>query len=272
MHFSGCSVLPAKSEHAVQAVVFVCELPAGVSPEAVGRLIHHYDATPGLRNAFPRKTEIRGMSIAVSPGSVDVQHGGDVTGVTLDRVAPNGAVETAVSLQGNVLSFTCNLYSRWSLVSGQAISLLTELASFVLPEPGIVVFGLQYIDEFYVTGDQNAFHPSMLFSTTGGRIPTFLNEQVGPWHNHSGWFEKDDATGVRTLNNMNINVVSQPEKLLVQIVSAHRNIMPAPASSREELSNVIGAQFDSLHTQNKKLLGELLTATAQDAIHLERSQ
>lgn len=270
MHFSGCSVLPAKSEHAVQAVVFVCELAAAISPEAVLRVIEHYDKSSGLREAFPRKAELRGVAISITAGTgVGVQNRGDVVGVVFDRIAPDGNVEIAISIQGNTLSFTCNTYSRWSQVSQQAIKLLSEFACFVLPDPGVAVLGLQYVDEFYVTGKVQAFRPSMLFAPDGALIPPFFHEKEGPWHNHLGWFEPIGNEGARMLNNVNISVVAQPERMVVQIVGAHRLIRAMPISSIDELAKTIEIEFDVLHRRNKDLLGELLVDKAKSSIHLD---
>lgn len=272
MHFEGCSVVPAKSEHAVQAAVFVCELPAAVSSEAIGRVIAYYDSSAGLKEIFPRKTEVRGMAIAVSPKSVGVRTDGEIAGVKFDRLMPDGNVELAISLQGNLLSFTCNIYSRWATVSEQALGLLKEFAAFLLPEPGVGVFGLQYVDEFFVTGDHMAFRPSMLFARDNEQIPRFLQEQAGSWHNHTGWFEDDVDGGFKTLNNVNINVALQPEKLVVQIIAAHRHIMPKPIDTAEGLALAIRPQFDLLHSGNKDLLRKLLRDEIRSAIHLEGAE
>lgn len=268
MKASGCTIIPAKSEHAIQSAVFVCELGANISTEIARKALHYYDTSTGIKKLFPEKHEGRGFSIALSPAGIGVQNASDVDAVTFRRVDPDGMIEIALALEKNLISFTCNRYSRWKIVSPEAFGLLMEFINFIFPKPGISTIGLQYVDEFFVAGELTAFRPSMLFSESGEFLPPHILGREGPWHNHSGWFGQNEGSD-RILNNININVLPQGAKYVVQIISAHRCILSQPITSQTAAQGEVPARFELLHSRHKALLKKLLNDDAKRAIHLE---
>lgn len=271
MHIQNCSIVPVNSEHAVKAVSFVCELGANLSAEKLQQIIAHYENSPGLRNIFPKKTEGRTASITISQEGVDVTNtSGQINQIILEGIGVDGNVDYYLVLQNNVINFSSNRYSRWATVSKEALAILNEFIGLVLPDPGISVFGLQYIDEFVVTGDIGSFRPSMLFDVNSKNLPSNIFDRTGPWHNHMGWFD-EDATLLqdKILHNLNINIVPQHEKLVVQIIGAHRFILSIPISNEKDASADMGGKFLVLHDKNIVLLKGLLNENARKEIHLE---
>ena len=141
MHINNCSIVPAKSEHAVQAAVFVCELPALLSIEAIRKVISHYETSTELQKLFPKKAESRSVSISVGAGGIGVQNNENITGVNFERIDANSNVELALSFNGSAITYVCNSYTRWNIVFKDAISILEQFIKFVIPEPGISVIG-----------------------------------------------------------------------------------------------------------------------------------
>lgn len=269
MHIQNCSIVPINSEHAVKSVSFVCELGANLSSEKIQGIIAHYDNSVGLRNLFHKKTEGRETSISISPNGVDVTNtSGQINQVLLERIGERGDIEYALAIQNNVINFSSNLYSRWANVSNEAVALLNEFTGLVLPDPGISVFGLQYVDEFIVTGEIKSFRPHMLFDFNNKILPSNICNMNGPWHNHTGWFDDDPAlVHDKILHNLNINVVPQHEKIVIQIIGAHRYILSAP-NSGTDIRTEMAKKFFILHEKNKALLLALLNKTACAEIHL----
>lgn len=270
MHINNCSIVPAKSEHAVQAAVFVCELPALLSSEAIGKIIAYYESSPELQKLFPKKSESRGVSISVGLKGVGVQNDENITGVNFERISPSGDVELALSFNTSIISYVCNSYTRWKTVSKDAISILEQFIKFVVPAPGISVIGLQYVDEFFISGEFNSFTPSMIFAEDCPLLPKNVLTQSGGWHSHSGWFEAG-ADGEKRLNNLNVNMVLQPERMVLQIVSAHRSILLQPIIELDGVSATLNEHFDKLHLSNKELFARLLNSQMKSEIHLETS-
>lgn len=268
MHINNCSIVPAKSEHAVQAAVFVCELPALLSIEAIRKVISHYETSTELQKLFPKKAESRSVSISVGAGGIGVQNNENITGVNFERIDANSNVELALSFNGSAITYVCNSYTRWNIVFKDAISILEQFIKFVIPEPGISVIGLQYIDEFFVSGNLKNFTPSMIFSEHGSLLPANVLGQSEGWHSHSGWFDVGQD-GEKILNNLNINTVIQPERMVVQIISAHRNILLQPIIDVGVASTALSDSYGKLHLKNKNLFAQLLNAQMKREIHLE---
>lgn len=271
MHIQNCSIVPVNSEHAVKVVSFVCELGANFSVEKIRQIIAHYDSSSGLRKIFPNKTEGRATSISISPQGVDVKNDGEINQVILERSREDGSKEFVLTLQGNQINFSSFQYTRWSDISKEAYAILIEFINLVLPDPGVSVLGLQYLDEFIVSGDINSFRASMLFDANSKYLPTHFHDKMGPWHNHMGWFDEDVALQPnKILHNLNINAAQQQEKIVVQVLGAHRYILPAPIINRKEATEAMENKFNILHNKNKMLLAELLSEGAQKDIHLEK--
>lgn len=267
MNETACKVVPASSEHAVLTVVFVCELAANLSTETIAKAIHRYDSETWLSSLFPKKTESRPLSISVEPKHIGVQQEGNADGLILERVAPDGRTELALQLQGNKISFICNRYSRWESVSNEAIDVLTKVVDLILPQPGLSAFGLQYVDEFYVVGDYSLFKPTYLFSESS-RLPAYALSQSGAWHSHTGWFEEGDSENERILNNLNVGIQLQPERLVVQVVGAHRALLGGVIVEEVNIGEILRHHFDKLHEKNKDVLRELLNKSTLEMIHL----
>jgi uncharacterized protein (TIGR04255 family) len=267
MHFADYSVTPAKSEHAIQTATFVCELPAAVSSESVAKVANHYNQTARLREVFPRKTETATLSIKMGNKGVGVPAPGPPVGISFERFAPDGSLELSLSLQERLLSFHCNRYTRWSLVSEEAESILSEVVAFLLPAPGVSVFGLQYVDEFFVSGDYKKFEPSSLFNRAAEFLPPHLFGRSGVWHSNTGWYQS--APDPLIVANLNISLQRRREQLVAQIASAFRRRLLKPIANFDEFSAALKPAFDSLHDENKSMLRVLLTDDARSAIHLD---
>jgi uncharacterized protein (TIGR04255 family) len=264
MQFSDCSVVPAKSEHAVQSASFICELAANVSAETIKKAIELYENSPELKAKFPRKTEHQGYLFDLSGAGAHKDEG--LAGVNFDRVGSDGTTELAIFIHSKLLTFTCNRYTRWEPISNEAIELFLKFIDLILPNPGVAVFGLQYVDEFFISGKRETFRPTMMFDSKCKLLAPQFMAQEDLWHNHSGWFENSD--GVRTLNNLNISLLSQPENNVAQIVSAHRVFLPKPISDKGTFTKEAKDRFEYLHKKNKALLDVLLNDAAKKAIKL----
>lgn len=262
-----CNIVPCKGNHAVQSAVFVLELSAPILVPQIKAAIECYELSEGLRKFFPNKTENRGgISIAINGGDVAVEQSQDIDGVVFQRLGLDGSLDIALTIQGNNISYTCNKYTRWKETSQQALSMLKEFAKYIFPELSVTVIGLQYIDEFLITGETDTFIPSMILNDNH-RIPKALLVQNGGWHNHSGWFEFNEEND-RNLVNLNFNMVPQPENAVFQIVTVHREIKHLPIKSLEILVKVIDLSFEKLHQRNKTLLREILNVETQNTISL----
>lgn len=268
MELNGCHVIAARSTHAVQAAMFVLELPAEIPTEIIQKASAHYDSSAALKEFFPIKTENRGMQINFTPESFGINQPEGILGVTLQRNDTDGVPEFVLGIQGNQLAFSCNKYTTWKDVSKIAIELLTEFSALVCPVPGVAVIALQYVDEFFITGALSQFRSSIIFSDTSKRIPSAVIDETDFWHNHAGWFGTS-TNGNRVLNNLNISYYpQQPERHAVQLISAHKEILKVPVTDHGEIVNLLRSSFEMLHTMNKSMFKEILNTDTLKSINL----
>ena len=267
MELKGCHVVAARSTHAVQAAMFVLELPAQIPTEVIQKASAYYESSSTLKEFFPVKAENRGMLINLTPDNVGVGQADGINGITLQRIGTDGVPEYVLNMQGNQLAFTCNKYTRWKEVSPKAIDLLNQFSSLLCPVPGVAVIALQYVDEFLVTGELTEYRPSILFKNSK-KLPIAIFDQSDFWHNHAGWFEKN-KNKERILNNLNISYYpQQPEKNAVQIVSAHKEILKKPVVEHKSLLPLMTDSFEALHTLNKAMFKEILNSETLKSINL----
>lgn len=268
MELNGCHVIAARSTHAVQAAMFVLELPAEIPTEIIQKASAHYDSSVALKEFFPIKTENRGVQINLTPESFGINQPDGIQGVTLQRNDADGFPEFIMGIQGNQLAFSCNKYTSWKDVSKRAIELLTEFSSFVCPIPGVAVIALQYVDEFFITGVLAEFRSTIIFSEQSKRLPSAVINETDFWHNHTGWFGSS-PNGNRVLNNLNISYYpQQPERNAVQIISAHKEILKVPVNEHGEIVNLLRSSFEILHTMNKSMFKEILNSNTLKSINL----
>ncbi len=269
MELNGCHVIAARSTHAVQAAMFVLELPAPIPTEIIQKASQYYENTITLKEFFPIKAENRGMLINFSQDAVGVNSTDGISGITLQRMGTDGIPEYVFSMQANQLAFTCNKYTRWKEISPIAIDFLNEFSRFVCPIPGIAVIALQYVDEFLVTGNLPEYRSSILFNANTARLPKTIFDGSDYWHNHAGWFETKENLG-RVLNNLNISYYpQQPDKNAVQIVSAHKEILKTPLLEHSVLHDLMTNSFETLHAMNKEMFKEFLNKETLSSIGLD---
>lgn len=268
MELNGCHVIAARSTHAVQAAMFVLELPAPIPTEIIQKASLHYENTTALKNFFPIKAENRGMLINISQDAVGVNQTDGISGITLQRIGTDGIPEYVFSMQDNQIAFTCNKYTRWKEISPIAIDFLNQFSSFVCPVPGIAVIALQYVDEFLVTGNLLEYRSSVLFNKSSKRLPVAIFDKGDFWHNHAGWFETNE-NGERVLNNLNLSYYpQQPDRNAVQIVSAHKEILKTPLLEHNALRDLMTSSFETLHAMNKGMFKEFLNKETLNSIGL----
>jgi len=239
--------------------MFVLEMPANVSPEMVGEALAHYEKSDTLKELFPNKVQSSSVSINIQDTGVNVSHNGSEQGLLLQRLGSKNNPEISIQLENNLLTFSCHNYSRWNEVSEKAYFVFKEFLSFICPALGVSVIGLQYIDEFFVSGKKESFKPRMLLSSASTRIPSHILDQEDFWHSFNGWFDPFDDGKI--LTNFNISYHPQPEytRNVVRIAAAHRYFLSNVINDQSELAKDLSKYFDVLHVKNKEILKELLT-------------
>lgn len=266
MNETQSGLVPSKGIHSVQQVTLAVEFVAPVTSEVLDKLRQHYDATEGLKKWFQRKTEQHAQAAVLTEGKVDVKEGRELQGITFERVAADEKVEWNLTVTPSAAYIICANYTRWKAVSEQSVVLLTDALS-VMADAKIGIVGIQYVDEFYWTGEKEAFSADMVFDRNSPFLPRSVFECSPAWHNHSGWYEMvQEPKPCNVLTNMNVNMFDQQNRIASQIITLHRVSLPTQVSAPE--ISTLRPYYDRLHDLNKEQLKQLLSAAASELIKL----
>lgn len=262
-------LVPSKGRHAVQQFTLAAEFLAQLSPEDLAEVSKHYEKSEGIKKWFSRKTEERGVAISVSGGTIDVKNTNDLTAVNYERIVADGTVEWSLSVKRESIFIVCRSYTRWKEISTQALALLTDTLK-ALPTHMIGVAGLQYVDEFFWNGEKEEFRAHLIFDQGSPLLPPSAFRQTRLWHNHSGWFDTiSDPQPCKTLTNVNVNVLEQPNRLVIQVITVHKATLSLHVAA-SQIGNLTPI-YEKLHEENKAQLGLLLNETARKLIVLDTS-
>ena len=248
------TVLPVRGNHSVKSVTFVCEFASQPGPDDFRRVLEMYNADQAFREFFPVKMEFQ---VGGAPPGFQVPPSlppGTMMGLGFNRLGPNGAPDWALNITANAVVVMCQSYDRWAPALETALLRLLQVIE-LMPEIGINIVALQYMDEWTIVAGGEATVGNVLFNRESGLLSTVAMSQSDSWHSHSGWFQTE-LTDRRVLVNLNVNVgfdtVSQ--KYTANVTHAQRSYQQAPRffnAGSESFRDVLSAEFNLLHLKNK---------------------
>lgn len=264
--------IPARSTHAITGVALACEMAVPVSSVIIKALADQYESSAEVKGFLPRKSEDQGFTFALDNKTARIEQPGGLMGVSFERFSPDGTLEWSLSLRGNLLLVSCNVYTRWSEVFPEAVQLLRWGLEAISPVGiGVVAYGLQYQDEFIWPDDPSSMDSTLLFADETDFMPRHFLGKKGMWHNYSGWFDEavTPVPGVR-LVNMNVAFIQRESNGIAngiaQLVVSHKGIYKDHKDAPSDPSLL----FDALHNEHKVLLSKLLTEQIKQKIKLDQ--
>ncbi|MCP1931789.1 hypothetical protein [Bradyrhizobium elkanii] len=256
---------PINSDHAVQSASFSLILDGPISPAAVQALSRRRDLIaelPAVQNPEAFEFNMGASGAAPQPKRM--------SGVQLAHLRPDGTPAWALRMMGPELAVDCSRYTRWARIWDTARGYL-EGGIRAIVDAGVrrkvAVLGHVVADQFeasranYDLRDalrENRFLASMAFGAGA------------TWHNHVGWFEPVHDSSRSWLNQLNIDVFREPTtaRLLLQITH-NQEIRLQPPVDIENISDLIDETMNALHSQNKRVLGDILTNEMAKQIGLD---
>ncbi|WP_089729472.1 TIGR04255 family protein [Candidatus Thiosymbion oneisti] len=273
------TVVPIADRHAIKTVSFALEWRDPLQEDILTLLMALH---PRVRDKLPRVLKQEEILFNVVVGPVEPERQAPakprLAGVMFDALQPNGQQAWALVVRKNFLVVSCHIYTRWNDIWREALELLTPFVPILAKERGISAIGLQYIDQFRVTGACDQFRASHLLREGSRFVPAHVFELEGLWNSHHGFFKQLAApTAHRRLDNVNVDVVDVNNECLIQITTAHRALLDSPATDESSLlepadGSRLHHHMVELHKANKKLLGELLNDTVCERIGLGGQQ
>lgn len=264
-------ITPVGGKHAIEVMAIGVEWTTPMDDAGLQKLQGIYAGHAGLKEFLPSLTPVQAFSFNVgAPGSFVAENRSG--SFDLRRFDPSGSVLWAMSIRPELVACNCIAYDRWANVKPQAMDLLAPflLEAFANGNE-IKALGLQYQDAFRIdaqTDNVGALRP--LFRADSVWIPAHLLEKSSLWHSHQGWFS-NTSDNHRTLNNVNLDVLEQDDKLLVRIHGQHRVFSTTQDGKTPYViaQEDIGETLNFLHEQNKAVLRGILSDGILERIGFE---
>jgi len=268
------TIQPAAGRHAIKSVTLAIEWPAPLDATAIIEISNLHDQ---FKNDLPRKVDQQSVTINIAggnfPAMIQQPIAPQISGVVFDRVKENRQAAWALSLQQNMAVVVCNAYDRWQEMKARSLGFLGVILPTVLRYQPIAVVGLQYLDQFDVTGDIEELTYAHIFRDGSRYVPGNARDLIGLWHSHHGFFQTfENPVQYRRLTNINVNVSAQGNSRVAQIVTAHKALLDQPTNDPnlllEQPNNMVGQLLEEMHDFNKTILRDLLNDARREQIAL----
>ena len=266
------NLFPIAGNNAIQNVAFAIEWQAELSSSEL-QLIHTAIESE-LKHDFPIQLPQHHQKISFvsdTNSAHKITPSVELGGFLYEKRSQYSTNPTrSISLSKQSLIVLINEYSRWDNVWPD-VNRYFSIILRQLKNAAIANIGLQYSDVFVWKDDpkqlrlQEVFKPNSKFLT-----PNVLLVD-GLWHSHHGYIvELDNPVPNSRLDNVNVNLINDAGVLSIQITTSHRATLKNVIwSTSDQVMSIIDQVTNSLHTENKLVMTELLSDELCKKIKLE---
>ena len=264
---------PCSGAHAVQSAVFAIEWSNPLPQDALSHIRAAYDESKELKRQFSAPPEEQRMlsvlidqaAGAVSPQSVS--SAGECIGYKFTKktgISPSRILQ----ITKDSCLYIVQDYTRWKAVVSDVLLAYSEVSEYLVQSP-VAALGLQYTDVFHWRADPEHLNLVEVLDVDSGLVPTSALERKGLWHSHHGYLEdRSNPTDHSALENLNVDIVDNGGQRSIAIVTSHQARLQRLLYTAEALCSSLEMFYESLHDQNKALLGKLLTSEVKRKIKL----
>lgn len=271
-------IVTIDEKHAIAKVIFVIEFDQPILSEALKAIDAAY--IPNWKKELPRRQVSHGFGSAmpffpdilarlIPSGDVNVPGadaaGLSLTGLSYDRLRPDGQEDVAVKVQLNNINIVFTSYNGWAETWAQTRRILDWLLPVAANGRKFASIGVHYLDHFYFDGAIAEFSPDMVFRRESPFLAPHIFDRKLTWHSHTGLFtEVDRPIKYRRLDSIAVDMLepddpSVPTRTLAQITSAHvarLGFYPSGAALTD--GDNLNAIINDLHGVNKRLLKSII--------------
>jgi hypothetical protein len=260
---------PINDDHAIEQVAFTVAFERPFNEADLGHFRRRHDL---WADSLPAVREPTGFAVQVEDGNAfRIER---APGIEFAFVRPDGSAVWAMRIIGAEIIVECSRYSRWARIwgaaqahLGHALDIVGEgeaanpmvRASLVVQDAFAAPLLDQKLESLFVRSD---LLPSAVFSRGAN------------WHAHSGWFADRDA--LRILHNLNIDGIGDDAASVARVRVNHIMTAVRSAASADETASErrawLGEAMESLHLENKALIGVLLQPDLLDRIGMRATQ
>lgn len=265
---------PCSGAHAVQSAVFAIEWSNPLPQDALNHIRAAYDQSKELKRQFPtppQEQRILSVLIDQAAGAVSPQQvssTGECIGYKFTKQSSISPSRTLQITKDSCL-YVVQDYTRWKSVFSDVLLAYSEVSEHLVKAP-VAALGLQYTDVFHWRADPEHLNLVEVLDAESGLVPTSALKRKGLWHSHHGYLEdRSSPADHSALENVNVDIVDNGGQRSVAIVTSHQARLQRPLYTAESLHSSLEMFYESLHDQNKVLLGKLLTSEVKSKIKLQ---
>lgn len=272
------STRPIRESNAIDQIAFVILFEKAFDDQAIIKLIGLKQKLEPLLPACELVTRMEVKVEGINPGLPTSKIGGVVYS---KKTADDARLEWSLRANANELVVTCSEYTNWSDVSTKAQELLFfAIDEFDLEENPITEIVYQCVDKFQRDEAPDDYSIGEVFDEQSRYLNTHARENPYSWHIHQGWFAPLQSDYSDALNNLNLNVIIQPddksshETIINHLITVKQVDNKSKVESIESLKGTssqtgyLEQVMSDAHTLNKSVIRGLLTKDMLNTIGL----
>ncbi len=262
-------VFPYNDKNAIKSAAFALEFNKEFDEDILNTIKKLYLEETQFQKDFPKEEIIQTVKMQMGPNIQEIS--------TLQLGGLNYTAQSAdgftwkLLIQGNIVSVTCNEYTRWDEVWKFSKHYFKKILS-LLDGYALNKVVLEYLDEFHIKDMTDNKWLDELFKTDSPYVPKFVYEASEPWHSHNGFISKNKDS--QTINLINMNLLKNNMDLTANLMmqTQHASSLLSPVSLNGNISEgiqIIEKTMEDNHEFNKELLTKHLTQNILDKLSLK---
>ncbi len=266
------ALAPANGANAVVNAAFAIELD---NPAPDPSLVAGFSAlAPQLaEDAFDPPQQQQLFSLTFGPQMAASQNVVGLAGYVYQKRSPAGQPTIEFALRGNSISVVVYQYTRWHLIWPVVHKLFERVAVLLAANQARSVrsVAMQYIDKFTWREEGGAFPTKDVLRGSSPHFAPAVLEKAGPWHSNVGYeVQYQDGWAGNRLDNLNVSVVAEGGYPALTIFTIYRYFARVAAKEPPEfVTAIIPGLFETVHSDNKQQLREILVDGVCERINLE---
>lgn len=253
---------PIHDAHAIEQVAIVVQFSRQLDDEQLTAAVA---AAGQFKDELPGAAEIQAVAITLG-GAIPVMPPmpNAIGGRIMNRVRPDGVVESELRMERATLVFRTTTYTRWADFWGQARRYFGSLLPIYAPGGEIGAIGLNYVDKFYWNGDAADIRPALLLRQGSRYVSPYVYEARDLWHSHVGAFVRDGQY-VKRLVNINLDCsdeIRPTQRRVIAITTVLTDMLHQPGYGSLDLAGsaveFFSERAEQLHTDSKRAFAEVI--------------
>ena len=230
---------PLRGEHALEAILFTVRLDCPINGSALMK--------SNARKSWEKELPARDTPIErkIEIGPTGDQRQAITKGFGFAHQRPDGTSTWRLGFLGPDITVESSLFTNWEKVKKRAINYLRaalEILEVTRPGTNVIVFSLNLVYKFeYVGGNLEV----QRFLKIGPFVMSGPLEDIGFWHQHSGWYKNLDDVPI--LNQLSIDLQPPPAPEGVEEnLSVSGGLIKVPVGACLRIQHLQESRFSSM--------------------------